>query len=675
MQDILSQDVRYLKGVGEKRAQQLYRLGVHTVNDLLYLLPRRYIDFSQYYQVSLAPYDEPCAIKATVLEKSGAVRIRGGRAMFRVICADDTARLSLTFFNSEYTVKQLQEGQEYIFYGKAEGSMLHRTMTTPLFIPADSRLTRQAVYPLTAGLSAKMVAKYIASAFDMIEQIPDFMPEDILTQYNLPDLYDALHDIHFPQSNTQLQNATKRLAFDELFVLQLGLNLLNLKQKTRSGAQVKTVNIDDFLSTLPYTPTKAQQRAIREILLDFKSGYSMNRLLQGDVGSGKTLVAECAMYAMAKNGYQSCMMAPTEILANQHYRNMEKLFEPMGVKVGLLTASLKASQRKEVLSQLENGEIDMIIGTHSLLSEKVQFNKLGLVVTDEQHRFGVNQRNIAGQKGDNPHILVMSATPIPRTLAMIIYANMQISVIDEMPAGRKPVKTLFVGTDKRRRMFGFIDQHINQGYQCYIVLPAIEENEGMSDLQSVKKYCDEVVRPMLPSARVGMLHGKMKASEKDEIMSAFTRGEIDILCSTTVVEVGVDVPNAVLMIIENAERYGLSALHQLRGRVGRGNVQSWCILVSDKKNANVQERLRFMVANTSGFAVAQYDLEHRGPGDFFGSRQHGLPLMKTASLTSDLELVQMANQAAMQVLDKSPDLADYPLIARRTQVLFENMTL
>ena len=675
MSNILQQDIRYLKGVGEKRAVQLNRLGVFTVSDLLYLLPRRYIDYSDPYQLAYAPYDEACAVKATVLQSKGGVRIKGGRTMFKVLCADETARLELTFFNSEYTVKQLEIGEEYIFYGKIGGSMVNRQMTSPVFIPADSPLTRRAVYPLTAGLSTKMISNMMASAFNAVQDIPDFMPREILEENNLPDLYTSLKNIHFPKNNTDLQSATNRLAFDELFNLQLGLNLLNGQQRRKTNVKVKSVNIDDFLHSLPYTPTNAQFRAIKDILLDFKGETCANRLVQGDVGSGKTLVAISAMYCMHKNGYQSCMMAPTEILANQHYANVKKMLEPFGVKVGLLTAGLKVKERKQVLAQLENGEISILIGTHSVLSDRVQFKNMALFITDEQHRFGVNQRNIANAKGENPHILVMSATPIPRTLAMIIYAGMQISVIDEMPKGRKPVQTLLVGTDKRARMFGFINQHIQDGYQCYIVLPAIEENETMTDLQSVEKYCNEVVKPLLPHARVAMLHGKMKNREKDRIMTAFSNGEIDILCSTTVVEVGVDVPNAALMIIENAERYGLSALHQLRGRVGRGSVQSWCILVSDKKNPQVQERLKFMVANANGFAVSQYDLEHRGPGDFFGSRQHGLPLMKTANLCSDLSLTNAARDAAVKVLTTSPDLSLYPQIKQRTAKMFESLTL
>lgn len=675
MDNILTQDVRFLKGVGEKRAAMLAKLGVHTVSDLIYLLPRRYVDYSKPYSLSEAPFDEPCAVKATVLSKTGGVRIRGGRVLFKVMCSDGPTRLELTYFNSEYTVKSLTEGEEYIFYGKVGGNMLTRQMASPVFIPASSPLKSRPVYPLTAGLSAKVISSMIASAFEKIDSIDDFMPGEILKKNRLPDLYTALKDIHFPTDDARANRAMKRLSFDELFTLQLGMSTINSGKNRRSDVRVKSVNIDDFLHSLPYRPTQAQFNAIKDILLDFKSGLAMNRLLQGDVGSGKTLVAVSAMYCMAKNGYQSCIMAPTEILANQHYENISRMLAPFGVKVGLLTASLKAAEKREQLALLASGRTQILVGTHSVISENVEFDNLGLFITDEQHRFGVNQRNAALTKGRNPHILVMSATPIPRTLAMIIYADMSISVIDQMPAGRKPVKTYLVGTDKRRRMFGFIDRHIKRGYQCYIVLPAIDENEEIVGLQSVKKYRDEVVAKLLPTARVGLLHGRMKGAEKDRVMKAFSAGQIDILCSTTVVEVGVDVPKAVLMIIENAERYGLSALHQLRGRVGRSDTQSYCILVSDKTNPGVQSRLKFLCDNTDGFAVSQYDLENRGPGDFFGSRQHGLPLMKTAGLFNDIKLVQAASEAAKSILAQSPDLALYPRLKEKAGDLFKNLTL
>lgn len=672
---ILNKDIRFLKGVGEKRAQQFYKLGVFTVQDLLYLFPRKYIDYSTPFAVAFAPFHEACVIKATVLQIGSGIRISGGRTMFKVICADDTARLTLTYFNSPYLVEKLKIGQDYLFYGKATGNMLNREMASPIFIPSDWPITQQPVYPLTAGLSTKVVSNTIKSAFDLVQTIPDFLPTEIITKFSFLPLYSALKNIHFATTNTMLEAAKKRLVFDEFFLLQLGLGLLGNQQQKYTNLQLTCFNIEDFLSSLPFCPTGAQLRAIQDIIQNFKSKNTMNRLLQGDVGSGKTLVGAAAMYCMAKNKVQSCMMAPTEILANQHYQNLKKLFANFPVKIALLTSSVKAKQKKEILQGLASGEIDILIGTHAILNTAVEFDKLGLCITDEQHRFGVKQRNLISQKGNNPHVLVMSATPIPRTLAMIIYGNMEISVINEMPKGRKPIQTLYVGTDKRARMFGFIDKHIQMGYQTYIVLPAIEESESLTDLQSVTAYCEEVVKPMLPHAKVGMLHGKMKPGEKEAVMSAFSNGELDLLCSTTVVEVGVDVPNAVLMIIENAERYGLSALHQLRGRVGRGQVQSYCILVSDHKGKNVQERLQFLCKNQDGFAVSQYDLDSRGPGDFFGSRQHGLPALKIAQLSQDITLLEQAQTAADYVLKKSPDLSLYPAIKQQVAHLFDDFTL
>ena len=675
MADSLQNNIQYLKGVGEKRAARLNKLGVYTVADLLYLYPRRYVDYSAPLTVARAPFDESRAVKATVLQKMPGVRVKGGRTIFKIFCADDTAGLEVVFFNSEYIAARLEVGKEYIFYGKAGGNMLTRQMISPTFVSADSPHKRVPVYPLTAGLSSAVVSGLVANAFASVKDIPDYMPREILEKYRLPSLYRALKNIHFPSDGRALKSAAERLSFDELFILQLGLMLLNRQKKTVSEVKVTSVNIDDFLSSMPFNPTAAQFGAIKDILLDFKSGRVMNRLVQGDVGSGKTLVAVCAMYCMYKNGYQSCIMAPTEILAVQHRNNISRMLSPFGVRVGLLTASLKAGRRKNVLSALENGEIDILVGTHSVLGDRVSFSRLGLFVTDEQHRFGVNQRTAAAKKGENPHILVMSATPIPRTLAMIIYAGMDISVINQMPAGRQPVKTFLVGTDKRRRMFAFIQKNIDLGRQCYIVLPAIDENENATDIQSVKKYCEETVKPLLPTARVGLLHGKMKAAEKQQVMEDFSRGKIDVLCSTTVIEVGLDVPNAVLMIIENAERYGLSALHQLRGRVGRGARQSWCILVSDKKNPNVRSRLAFLAANPDGFAVSQYDLEQRGPGDFFGSRQHGLPVMKAAHLCSDLALAQKAKDAAAEILGRCPDLSRWPQLREKTEKRFSALIL
>ena len=671
----LNSEIRFLKGVGEKRAQQLNRLGVYCLRDLLYLFPRRYIDYSSPCEISLAPYDEPCVVKATVLKVSGGVRIKGGRTLFKVMCADDSARLELVFFNSEYTVKKLQVGCDYLFYGRVGGNMLTREMSSPIFIPADEASTQQPVYPLTQGISSAMISKFVAAAFDSIDCIEEFLPREIIENYDLPDLDLALRNIHFGRDKRDISRAKERLIFDEFFMLQLGMAVMGENTEKHTDAVVESADISPFINSLGFTPTDAQSRVIGDILQGFKSGSAQNRLVQGDVGCGKTLVAAAACFAMAQSGWQSCVMVPTEILANQHYKSFCDFFRGFDINIALLTSSTKAKERREILQKLKNGETDIIIGTHSLINSEVEFAKMGLCITDEQHRFGVRQRTLAGLKGTNPHIIVMSATPIPRTLALIIYGNMEISVIDQMPKGRKPVETYFVGTDKRARMFGFIDKHIKMGRQAYIVLPAVDPSENITELQSVKQYYDEVVRPLLPDVRAEILHGKMKAKEKDDIMTRFKKGEIDLLCSTTVIEVGVDVPNAVLMIIENAERYGLSALHQLRGRVGRGSHQSYCILVSDHKSEAVRQRLKFMCSTQDGFKVSQYDLDHRGPGDFFGKRQHGLPDLDIASMSEDIATLEKSQTACRQLLSTENWQLKYPLLMERLKLLFEGFVL
>lgn len=671
----LSSEIRFLKGVGEKRAQQLNKLGVYCLRDLLYLFPRRYIDYSSPCEVALAPFDEACVVKATVLKISGGVRIKGGRTLFKVMCADDSARLELVFFNSEYTVKKLQVGCDYLFYGKVGGNMLTREMLSPVFISADESSTQQPVYPLTQGISSAMLSKFVATAFDSIDCIEDFLPSEIIENYDLPSLDFALRNIHFGRDKRDISRAKEKLIFDEFFMLQLGMAIMGENTEKHTDIAVKNADISPFINSLSFTPTQAQSRVINDILRGFESGVAQNRLVQGDVGCGKTLVAATACFAMAQNSYQSCVMVPTEILANQHYKSFCEFFKDFDVNISLLTSSTKAKERREILQKLKNGETDIIIGTHSLINGEVEFANMGLCITDEQHRFGVRQRTLAGLKGNNPHILVMSATPIPRTLAMIIYGNMEISVIDQMPAGRKPVETYFVGTDKRARMFGFIDKHIKMGKQAYIVLPAVDPSENITELQSVKQYYEDVVKPLLPHVRAEILHGKMKPKEKDEVMARFKNGEIDILCSTTVIEVGVDVPNAVLMIIENAERYGLSALHQLRGRVGRGSDQSYCILVSDHKGSSVKERLKFMCSTQDGFKVSQYDLDHRGPGDFFGKRQHGLPDLNIASMSEDIATLEKSQTACKQLLATENWQQKYPALTQRLNKLFEGFVL
>ena len=671
----LNTEIRFLKGVGEKRAQQLNRLGVYSVCDLLYFFPRRYIDYENPYEVSFAPFDEMCVVKATVLKVAPGVRIKGGRTMFKVFCADDTAKLNLVFFNSEYTVKKLEVGEDYLFYGKVGGNMLTREMISPLFIPAGTKIKQQPVYPLTQGINSNFISKLTAQAFEQLGEIPEFLPDEIIKKYSLPCLDYALRNIHFGKNAADISRAKERLIFDEFFMLQLGMALLGENNEKQTSIHPENTDVSPFIQSLSFTPTDAQMRVIGEILQDFKGSNAQNRLVQGDVGCGKTLVAAAACFAMAQSGHQSCVLVPTEILANQHFASFCGFFDKFGICVELLTAATKTKQRREILSRLESGDIDIIIGTHSLLSDDVQFANLGLVVTDEQHRFGVAQRTKMGLKGANPHIIVMSATPIPRTLAMIIYGNMEISVIDQMPKGRKPVLTYFVGTDLRARMFGFIDKHIKMGKQCYIVLPAIDPNENITELQSVTEYYENVIKPLLPHARAEILHGKMKQAQKDDIMNRFKNGEVDILCSTTVIEVGVDVPNAVLMIVENAERYGLSALHQLRGRVGRGSDQSYCILVSDHKGANVSERLKFLCSTQDGFKVSQFDLDHRGPGDFFGKRQHGLPDLKIAEMSQDISTLEKSREACREILSVEGWQQKYPLLNEKLAKLFEGFVL
>ncbi len=674
--EVLKQNIQFLKGVGEKRAELFNKLGVFNVLDLLNLYPRRYIDYSNYTSIIDAPFDELCVVRAMVLKKHPPIRLKNNRTLFKIDCGDESSNIQLIFFNSEYTARNLLVGEEYLFYGKINGNFSNIQMNSPSFIEASRRITQEAIYPKTKGLSDKIIQNAIKSALRLVDDLPDFIDSSILKKYGFPSYYNAVKSIHFASSNTELEMAKNRLIFNELLILQLGLQLLSSIQKTQKASIISFDDINSFYKKLAFVPTNAQKNAVLDIINDFKSGVSMNRMLQGDVGSGKTLVGIASMYIMAKNNIQSCMMAPTEILANQHFNSINNMLKDFNIKTALLTSSTKAKEKREILEGLKNGSINVLIGTHAVLNDKVEFLNLGLAITDEQHRFGVKQRNIISQKGENPHTLVMSATPIPRTLAMVIYGNMKVSVIDEMPLGRKPIKTHLVSSDTRARMFGFIQKHVDNGQQAYIVLPAIEESENdSSDIQNVTDYYNDVIKKLVPNIRAKILHGKMKSKEKDDVMNSFSKGDIDLLCSTTVVEVGVDVPNAVLMIIENAERYGLSALHQLRGRVGRGDKESFCILVSDSKNENSRARLKIMEKTQNGFEISQFDLDNRGPGDFFGDRQHGLPTLKLAQLSKDLTILKYTEIESQNILNSSPNLEKYPLIKKEITKLFEGITL
>lgn len=649
-------DIQFLKGVGPKRAAQLQKLGVRTPGQLLELYPRNYIDYSNPVPLASAPYDLPCAVKAEVLSKTAGVRISGGRSMFKVQCADETAGLTLIFFNNPYSVKKLDVGQEYLFYGKVGGGFSGREMISPSFLPATAKAPLTPIYPLTEGLTNYAVTTSVKNALDAVTDIPDPIPEDLREKYKLPHKAQALRDIHQPKSLEQVQEARRRFIFEELLVLQLGMLLMRGREVAETGTPMKAVNLQPFWNALPFSPTGAQARATQEITSDMAGKSPMNRLLQGDVGSGKTLVAAAGIYMAAQNGYQSVLMAPTEILAQQHAETLQKLLAPLGITVALLTGSVKGKARKTALAAIASGDAHLIVGTHAVLSEPVEFYNLGFAVTDEQHRFGVRQRSMLATKALRPHILVMSATPIPRTLALLMFGDLDVSILDELPPGRTPIKTYAITGKKRADMFGFLQKQIDAGRQIYIVCPLIEEGE--SDLQAASAYLEDIARPLLPKARIGLMHGRLKAADKTEVMRQFKEHELDVLVSTTVIEVGVDVPNATVMVIEDAERYGLSALHQLRGRVGRGAAESFCILVTDHATEAARDRLRFLSGTNDGFEVAKYDLEHRGPGDFFGSRQHGLPTLHIADLATDTRVLKAAQQQALKLLKQDPKLAE-----------------
>ncbi len=649
-------DIRYVKGVGEKRAAQLAKLGIRTTEDLLGFYPRDHIDYSHPYAVADAPYDVKCALRAEIYEKGGVTRLPGGRQVIKIFAGDDTASLSLVYFNDPYTPKKLTVGETYLFFGKVGGTLAAREMINPEVRTeaAVGEMPLAPVYPLTEGVSSAYLAKCVRTVLAAAPQIAEPLPEALLQRYRLCGKEEALQKIHFPQSADDVHAARRRLIFEELLALQLGLLLLRGREAARTGAPMRAVSLEPFWAALPFAPTNAQRRSAGEIVADFMKKAPMNRLLQGDVGSGKTLVAAAGVYAAAQNGYQSVLMAPTEILAAQHAETLGRLLAPLGIRTALLTGSVKGKAKKEVLRAIETGEAQLVVGTHAVLGEGVRFARLGFAVTDEQHRFGVRQRGQLAAKADHPHLLVMSATPIPRTLGLLLFGDLDISVLDELPPGRTPVKTYAVTGKKRADLYGFIRRQIEAGRQAYLVCPVIDENE--SDMQAVTAYYDEVARPMLAGCRVGLMHGRLKAAEKAAVMEEFKAGRIDALVSTTVIEVGVDVPNASLIAIENAERYGLSALHQLRGRVGRGGGAAYCVLISDHVTEAVKKRLSFLCHTNDGFEIAKFDLETRGPGDFFGSRQHGLPTLRIADLAADSRVLYAAQAEALALIQSDPAL-------------------
>ena len=666
--------VRYLKGVGPKTAERFEKLGILTLSDLLCHYPRRYLDFSKPYSIAEAPSDTECVVKAEVFAKPGGRILPGGRRMERITAGDDVSSLEVTWFNNPYAVQKLELGQEYYFQGIVTGGMLRRQMVNPQ-VRTDAQVASspfEAVYPQTEGLTSSAIAKCVRQLLPHVELLPDPLPPEMLKKYRLLPKADAVRAIHCPASEEEAFAARRRLIYEELLVLQLGIGRMKNHGAASTGAPMQKADASPFWDALPFSPTGAQRRAVEEILTDMAGETSMNRLLQGDVGSGKTLVAAAAIWACIRAGYQAALLAPTEILASQHAENLNRLLSPFGMRVALLTGGMKAAPRRTTLAAIRDDEADLIVGTHAILSEGVDFARLGLAVVDEQHRFGVRQRGLLAEKAANPHLLVMSATPIPRTLGLLMYGDLDISILDELPPGRKPVKTRCITGKKRADLYGFLDREIDSGRQVYIVCPAIEDAGG-SDLNAVKSYYEDIAKAYLPDRRVGLMHGKLKPKEKAEVMDDFKSGRLDALVSTTVIEVGVDVPNATVMVIENAERYGLSALHQLRGRVGRGAAESWCFLVSDNASESVQKRLKFLCSTSDGFAVAQYDLETRGPGDFFGSRQHGLPTLQIADLMNDTRTLHAAQSEAVALLAEDPLLErpEHVLLARQVEQMFD----
>ena len=666
--------VRYLKGVGPKTAQRFEKLGILTLADLLCHYPRRYVDFTQPYSIAQAPAETECVVKAEVYAKLGGRMLPGGRQMERLTAGDGVSTLEVTWFNNPYAIKKLEIGQEYFFQGLLTGGMLRRQMVNPQ-VRTAAQITAaplEAVYPQTEGLSSTVIARCIQQLLPHAELLADPLPAEMRRKYRLPDKADAVRAIHCPASPEQAAAARRRLIYEELLVLQLGIGCMKSRGAADTGAPMRLIDPAPFWESLPFAPTGAQRRAVTEILADMSGQHAMNRLLQGDVGSGKTLVAAAAIWACIRSGYQAALLAPTEILATQHAESLNRMLAPFGMRVALLTGGMKAAARRTTLAAIRDDQADCVIGTHAILGGGVEFARLGLAVIDEQHRFGVRQRGMLAEKAVNPHLLVMSATPIPRTLGLLIYGDLDISLLDELPPGRTPVKTRAITGKKREDLYHFLDTEIGRGRQVYLVCPAIEDSPDAA-LKAVKGYYEQVAKPLLPNRRVGLMHGKLKPKEKAAVMQDFKEGKLDALVSTTVIEVGVDVPNASVMVIENAERYGLSALHQLRGRVGRGAAESWCFLVSDHEGEAVRQRLHFLCTTTDGFAVAQYDLENRGPGDFFGSRQHGLPSLQIADLMNDTRTLHAAQAEAADILAQDPQLTapDHTLLRTQVQQMFD----
>lgn len=666
----MDKSVRYIKGVGEKRAQSFEKLGVFTVGELVRLLPRRYEDLGNITDIAeLSRHrGEKVSVIATVARPVSETRVKGSMLLTNVYAEDLSGSLRIVYFNNKFIKNTLHQGKEYLFYGTVAKTGA-ATLTNPEIYPADLPVSSQLlpIYPLVSGLSQSFMRKTVKTALEPL-QLADPLPSSIVEKYRLCSLDTAIHSIHSPEKWEAVFHARRRLIFEELLYYSLGLRLMRSREK-RAAAVTVTATDGAFASLHDFEATPAQKKVISEIHKDLASGIAMNRLLQGDVGSGKTYVAGCCAYSIIRSGAQAVIMAPTEVLANQHYKYFEKTFSQLGIRTQLLTASVPAAKKREIKARLANGEIDFLVATHAVLTDDVSFSRLGLIITDEQHRFGVMQRSALSAKGENAHILVMSATPIPRTLALMLWGDLDLSVLDALPQGRQKISTFLVDTSYYERLDGFIQKTVTEGGRAYVVCPMIEDNEEY-DIQSAQSRYKQLCE-YLGDDKVGLVHGKLKPSQKDAVMTAFANGEISVLVSTTVIEVGVNVPEATLMVIENAERFGLSQLHQLRGRVGRGSKKSYCILISDSQSESTQERLEYFTKTTDGFKISEKDLELRGPGNLFGKDQHGLPTMQIADMQQDITELQNAADCARMLIEKSPDLNMYPAIRANVMRLFE----
>lgn len=671
----LTDPITILKGVGPARARQFAALNIFTLGDLICHFPRGYEDRTKLVTIDALEVDEPACFRAMVMNTPRTNHIRKGLDLTKVQVADHTGRLTLTFFNSRFACEHLAYGKEYIFYGAVSGDYLGCNMTNPVFeAPDSSALTTRRVlpiYPLTAGLNNAAVLRAVRQALSICDPPKEILPEELRQRFGILDADRAYRAIHEPKSLEEAEQARKRMIFEEFFLFSAGLSLMRQTRAGKKTQAYRDTELTDFYRSLPFALTNAQNRAIGEILADFRRGVPMNRLLQGDVGSGKTMVAAAAAFCAARNGFQTALMAPTEILAEQHSASLDKLFAPLGIRVGLLTGSQTQKQKREAREALASGEIQVAVGTHALLTDATVFKNLGLVIADEQHRFGVAQRSRLAAKGADPHLLVMSATPIPRTLSLILYGDLEVSVLDELPPGREQVETFLVGESYRPRINAFIRKQAAEGHQSFVVCPAVEESEELG-VKAAAAWAETLRSTVFPDLRVSLLHGQMKGSEKEQTMAAFARGEADVLVATTVIEVGVDVPNATLMVVEDADRFGLSQLHQLRGRVGRGQAKSYCILVTHNRNAETLGRLKALCKTNDGFRIAEEDLRLRGPGDFFGSRQSGLPAFRVADLSMDLGTLKQAQEASAQWIEQwgDSDAPEAQELRRRVGELF-----